>query len=230
MVVVVACHVNAAFVACSDFLDVVLEAFKRVDFALVDELTASHESRDAVALNKPFGYHTTCDLACLTNREYLANFGCASLLLGVFSVEHVSHGLFDLVDEFVDDRVLDDANIVMLGKALHAVVEFDIEPNNHGATRTGESDVVLGNMANTLANHIEFDLVALDGFERLNQCFGRTVHIGLDDDAEALLLLVFDRGEEVFNGSSTPFRILLLSAGCIMEFAHLYVLLGAALS
>ena len=177
LIVVVACHVDTTFVACPDFFDVVFEAFQCVYFALVDELAASHETRDAVALDNALCHHTTSNVTRLTNGEYLANLGCAGLLLRVFRVEHVSHSLFDLVDEFIDNRMLDDANIVMFSQALHAVIEFDIETNNHRSTRASESDVVLGNMANTFTDHVEFDLIALDSFERLNQCFSRTVHI-----------------------------------------------------
>ena len=77
--------------------------------------------------------------------------------------------------------MLDDANIVYLARLCTPLSSLAVNPITV-APSTGESNIVLGDMANALANHIEFDLVTLDGFERLNECFGRTVHIGLNDD------------------------------------------------
>ena len=71
----------------------------------------------------------TRDRADLRYAEDLANFGATQELLDLFLVEETGHGLFHVVEQFVDDRVALDFDVLgfgdLAGLGFRANVEAD---------------------------------------------------------------------------------------------------------
>src|SRR6185437_16300623 len=96
--VVVVGELDAAFEAGLDFLDVVLEAFERLDREVFgDDRPAAGEADATAALNVAVGDQTAGDVADLADLDDGADLGVAVQLLADFRLEHPRQGLFQVV-------------------------------------------------------------------------------------------------------------------------------------
>ena len=100
--------------------------------------------------------------------------------------EQAGHGLFDLVDKFVDNGVKLDLDAFVLGFVGDAAVDAGMEAKDDGVGSGGEGDIGLGDGSDSAVDDLEGDLLGIDLLEGFDDGFDRTLRIGLDDDLEGL--------------------------------------------
>src|SRR5215469_9677861 len=106
--VVVLLHGDTAFHAVAHFVDEILEAAQRFQFALEDHgVVAQHADRLA-ALDDAFGHHAAGHRAELGAAEHVAHLGDADDFFAHFHAQQTRGRLFHLVDHVIDDREVAD--------------------------------------------------------------------------------------------------------------------------
>ena len=112
--------------------------------------------------------------------------------------EHPLDGFLDVVGHLVDDVVAADLDLLFLGERDGAVFGGDAEADDDGLRRVGQDDVALGDPADRLQEHADRDFLVLELFEFLDEGFDRALDVGLQDQVQALELLLGHLAVEVF--------------------------------
>src|SRR5581483_9738415 len=102
--VVVLLDADAALHAVAHFVDVLLEAAQRFQFALEDHHVVAQHADRLVALDHALDHHAAGDRAEFRGAEHVAHFGGAENVLSHFGTEQTARRLFHLIDHVVDDR------------------------------------------------------------------------------------------------------------------------------
>ena len=110
-------------------------------------------------------------------------------ILAQLGFEQAGHGLFDLVDQFVNDGVKFDLHALALGRSGRAVLRLDPETDDNGVGSGGEENVRLADRSDRGMDDLEVDLLRLDIAQRLHQGLEGSLHIGLEHDAQGLALV-----------------------------------------
>ena len=81
---------------------------------------------------------------------------------------------------------------------IGAVFGGDAEADDDGLRRVGQDDVALGDSADRFQEHADRDFLVLELFEFLGEGFDRALDVGLQDQVQALELLLGHLAVEVF--------------------------------
>src|SRR4051794_11398242 len=195
--VLVALDGDAALVAFLDLADVVLEAPQRADPAGVDDAAVAHQAHGGAAADRAVGDVGAGDGADARGAEGLADLGGADGLLDLLGREQALHGVAQLLDDLVDDRVGADLDALavrhLAGLAHGAHVEAD--DDRVGGRR--QHDVVLGDAADALADERHLDLLLRQAGDLVGQRLERAGDVGLDDQRQLGQIALLGAGEDV---------------------------------
>ena len=188
---------DAALEVLGDFLDVVLEPLEGLDRPLVDLAALADQPGLGRALDRPLGDEAAGDGADLGDLEDLPDHGAAEVDLLDLGDEHPLDGLLDLVGDLVDDVVAADLDLLLVGQRDGPVLGGDAEADDDRLRGVGQEDVALGDPADALEEDADRDLGVLELLELLDQGLERALDVGLEDQVEALDLLLGHLAVEV---------------------------------
>src|SRR6478609_4269918 len=207
---------HAAFLAGLHFLHFVLEALQRRQLALMHDDVVANEADIGAALHGSVGDAATGDLADLGNVEHFQDLRIAQHGFAQRRREQAGHRLFDVVDEIVDDVVVADLDAVALGRGRRFLVGADGEADDGGVETLRQRHVGFGNAADAGMQDAGGDLVGAELFQRSQNGFQRTLHVGLDDQREILAARGFElrhhlleRAAHAGDGSGGVFALLM---------------------
>ncbi len=132
-------------------------------------------------------------------------------LLAGDRIQQSGHGLFHLVDEFIDDRVELHLHTFSFRSRERLVFELNIETENDCVGCAGQQHVGLVDRPHFLMKKLQVDLVTLDVGEAFGDRFDRALNVTLEHELEGLFVPLLDAGEEMLQGRA-PGRLQLLLA------------------
>src|SRR5215472_8906501 len=151
--------VDAAFHAVADFAGIILEPLERADLAFVNLHAVAHQANVGIAFDDAVQDITSGHGSHLGDAESLAYFGAALIGLLDDRLEQSSHRFFDLVLEFVDDRVQADIDLLHLRQFLRLALGTNVEADDHCVRRRGQQHIVLGNRADSGVQDLDLNLL-----------------------------------------------------------------------
>ena len=101
-------------------------------------------------------------------------------------IEQAGHRLLHLVDDVVDDRVQADVDLLALGDVGGVAIRPHVEADDDGVRRRRQQHVRLVDRADAAVDDADLDLLVGQLGQRVAEHFGRTLHVGLDDDRQLL--------------------------------------------
>src|SRR5439155_21568808 len=127
--VVVPLEHDAALETGRDLADVILDAPQGRDRALPDRLGAAEEPGLRAAADDAVHDHAAGDRR-LVRGEDLADLGVAEEALDHLRREHPGERLLHVVEQLVDDLVLADVDLRLLGRSLRGYVDLVVDPDD----------------------------------------------------------------------------------------------------
>src|SRR4051812_43183986 len=195
--VLVALDGDAALVAFLDLADVVLEAPQRADPAGVDDASVAHQAHGGAAADRAVGDVGAGDRADARGAERLTYLGGADGLLDLLGREQALHGVAQLLDDLVDDRVEPDLDALAVGDLAGLADRAHVEADDHGVGGRGQHDVVLGDAADALADERHLDLLLRQPSDLVGKRLQRARDVGLDDQRQLGQVALLSAGEDV---------------------------------
>src|SRR6266853_1568314 len=177
---------RTALKAGADFVGVVLEPAQRTDAPGIDHDAFAQHTDLGVALEYAIQHVTARDRADTLDAECIAHFGTAQMRFLEDGIEQSGHGLFDLVGDFVDDRVRANLDAFALRQIGGLAVRADVKCDDDRARSRCQQDVVFGDGANAGVNNLELHAVVGKLGQHLAQYFDRALHVRLDDKRQLL--------------------------------------------
>src|SRR5581483_2808884 len=132
---------DAAFHAVANFAGIIFEATQGADLSAEDNYVVAKQADLGIALDNAICNSATSNRADFRNTESLQYVGAALVRFFDRRLEQAAHGAFDLVLQFVDDRVQTDIDFFLLGEFLGFAFRADIETDDDGVGRGGEQNV-----------------------------------------------------------------------------------------
>ena len=123
---------------------IVLEPLERLDRALPDDRSLTEEAHLGATSDDTIGDHTTGDGADAGNPEDLAHFGFAGDNFFVLRLEKTEHGILDVFEKLVDDLVVADLDLFLVGQLTSLAVGADVEPEDGRIGSRSQLHVVFG--------------------------------------------------------------------------------------
>src|SRR5690606_19801086 len=178
--VVVVANADAALRTRAHFVDIVLEATKRLELAFEDhDVVAQHADRIA-ATDVAIHDDTTRNGAELTGAEHLANLGKAHDLLLHLRCQHAREHLLQIVDRFVDDAVVPDIDARFLDHVASGAVGAHVEADDPRIRSLCQRHVGLGDTADPARNDLYCNLIRGQLGQRVAQRLDTALHVGLE--------------------------------------------------
>src|SRR3954469_12521015 len=140
---------DAALEARQHLADVVVEAPQRTDLAVVDHGTVADQADLGAARDLAVGDHAAGDHAHARSAEDLADLDVADDVLDGLRRQQALHGVAQLVDRAVDDRVGPDLDALSVGERTRIAHRPDVEAHHDRVGRGRQVDVGLGDAADT---------------------------------------------------------------------------------
>src|SRR5690606_34617255 len=190
---------DTALEALGHLANVVLEPLERVDGPVVGDDSGAQQPGTGTALDHAFGDVATGDGSDPGNPEHGPDLGGAEhdfLLLGG---ELANQGLFDLVQQLVDDAVGADLDPQALGCLAGTRLRTHVEADDDGVGDVGEVDVVLVDAPHRPVDDLDLAAFAGDLADRLPERLERPLRVGFDDDPQGGVL-----GAELFEQALEP--------------------------
>src|SRR4051812_36099518 len=175
---------HAALEARLHLAHVVVEAPQRGDLAVIDDRAVAHQPALGAAGGVPVGDHAAGDDADLGGAEDLPDLERADGLLDLFRREHALHGVAQLVDRAVDDRVGADLDALALSQLARLAHRADVEAEDDRVGRGGEVDVGLRDAADAGVDDLNGDLVLRQLGDLVLEGLERARHVGLEHEPE----------------------------------------------
>src|ERR1700730_9836505 len=177
---------DAAFETRANFVGIFLEPAQRTDSAGVNHHSFTNDAHFGIALDDAVENVTAGDRADALDAESIAHFGAAEMRFLEDGLEQAGHGLFDLVGDFVNDRVQADVDVFALSQIRSFAIGAHVEGENDGARSGSEQDVGFGDGADAGVNDLQLHLIGGLLGEQLAENFDGALHIGLNDDGQFL--------------------------------------------
>src|SRR5690606_20492330 len=181
--VVVVLDAKAAFEAFANFLDIVLEALEAFELAGVDDNDLAQQAQTRAATYHAAGDYTARDRADLGGHEHLTDLGRTDDLFALLGCQHAGHGRLHLIHGVVDDVVVAQIDAIVLSQLARTCIGPGVEPDDDRLGRDCQIDVGFADAADGRMHDLHPDLVGRQLEQRRGQCFLRTLHVGLDDEA-----------------------------------------------
>ena len=144
--------------------------------------------------------HAAADLRPLGEFENLKNLRFSDYLLALFRFKFSGEGVGDILEQFVDDAVEADFDMLLLGQVVDARIDPDVESDDDRIGRRRERYVVFGDRTDRVGDHFRLDLLRRKLIERLRDGFAGTLYIGLDDDVQRVATFRIELAEEILRG------------------------------
>ena len=170
----------------------------------------------AVLLDFPFRDVTTGDTADSGNLEDLADIHGAEEVLLLDGFENPFQGLFDVLDELVDDGVVADLHLLLFGLFPGSLGGADVVGDDDGVGRGSQEDVALGDGTGGLVDDLEGDIGVLDLGQAVLDGLHGALNVGLEDQGKLLDLFLLDPVEEVVEGEASCGLVPLLIDGHLL--------------
>src|SRR5579864_6875982 len=179
---------DAALEPRPNLAHVVLETAEAADLPLPDDGAVARQSRLGVAAARDpaVGHQAAGDRPRLRRLEDLLHARGPQARFLERRLEQAGHGLLDLVRDVVDDRVLADVDLLAIRHALRVAIRLHVEADDDGTRGRREQHVRLVDGADAGVDDADLDAVVAQLRERVGQHFGRSLHVGFDDDREIL--------------------------------------------
>src|SRR3984893_866250 len=179
-------NADAALEAGANFVGVFLQPAERADAAGVNHHTFTNDAHFGIALDDAVENVTAGDRADALDAESVAHFGAAEMRFLEDGLEQAGHGLFDLVGDFVNDRVQADVDVFALSQIRSFAIGAHVEGENDGTRSGSEQDVGFGDGADAGVDDLQLHLIGGLLGKQLAENFDGALHIGLDDDGQFL--------------------------------------------
>ena len=134
----------------------------------------------------PFVTYAAGDRAEARDAEELPHLDLADRLLGADRREHPDERLLDVLGELVDHAVGADLDALAVGERARLGVRADVEADDHRVRGRGEHDVVLGDRAHALVDHVHAHLGVLDLGELGDRGLDGADDVALEDEVQVL--------------------------------------------
>ena len=168
-----------------------------MDVLLVDLDGIPDHAHEAASGDLAFEDVASCDKPDLGNAEDLPDLCLAGIDLADLRRQHALHGRLDIVDHIVDDVVLPDLDLLLLGKGLGTRSRTDVEADDERVRGGGKSDVALDDGTRGCSDDVQPDLARAELLERSLESLDGTLDVTLVDDVEVLDLAFADLVVEV---------------------------------
>src|SRR5690606_11140600 len=201
--IVVVLDLQTTVVAFGHFLHVVLEPFERRQFPGIDHHPVAYQADLGVPENLSAGYHTAGNGTELGDFEGLSDLRGTGYLFLDFRGEHALHGVLEVVDGIVDDRVHTDIDLFLVGQGSGIVHRPYVETDDHGIGGTGQQYIGFGDGPNPLMDDVDLDLIGGQLLEGIRQGLDRTVHVPFEDDVQLLEVAQGDPSSDFVQGDVT---------------------------
>jgi len=165
--VVVVLEGHAAFLTGVDLLDLVLEPLEGLQLALVDHHVVAEQAHPGGAPGDAFGDLAAGDLANPGDLEHFLDPGVADKVLLDLRAEQARGGLFHVIDQVVDDRVVADLDPLLVRALARRGISADVEADDRGAGGIRQGHVRFGDGADPRVQHADADLLVADLLQRL---------------------------------------------------------------
>src|ERR1019366_8437752 len=197
----VAGQADPALQVLGNLASVGAEATERLDPVSRHDLAAAPHPGPATD-DPAVGHEAARDHRGLADLEDLADL-CPTLdNLDDFGLEQPPEGGGDVIRQLVDDVVQPDVDAFGLGGPPRGISDLRVEADHDRIRRRGEQDVVVGDVAGRLVEHVQANVVGRELVEGVSDRTERTGHIGLQDDPELLGLAGLDLAIEVLERGS----------------------------
>src|SRR3954454_19986917 len=200
---------DAALEAGRDLADVLVEAAQRADRPVVHDGAVTDEADLRAARDLAVRDHAAGDDADARRAEDLADLDVAHDVLDGLRREHALHGVAQLVDRAVDDRVGADLHALAVRELAGLAHRADVEAEDDRVRRGGQVDVRLRDAADPGAHDVDLDLLLRQLGDLVLERLQRAGDVGLEHQAEVLHVarLVEDRGQRALEAAAA--RLLL---------------------
>src|SRR2546421_1257152 len=158
---------DAAFVAGRNLAHIVFAAPQRGDFAVVDTLFLAHDARLRRAGDFAISDATTGNDDVFPGLEYLLDLGMALDHLAVGRFQHTGQRGLDVVGQLINDIVVANIDAFFLRQALSRSIGFDVEANDYSIGCSGQVDIGLADVSNTLVDQAYLEIFIADFGERV---------------------------------------------------------------
>src|SRR5690606_36783322 len=216
-----ALELHAALLARRHLVDLVLEAFERVEHAQLQNHHVVADDADARALaDHAFGDAAARDPADLGDVEGLQNLGVAQEGFALERRHHAREHALNVVQQVEDDRVVADLDAFTFGQIGRLLRGPDVEAQDRRPGRLGQGDVGLGDAAGARLDGAGADLAVADLVQRADDGFGGVLNVGLDEDRQYRDLFGLQIGHHVDQRQRTARDLRLLALHALTVFGQ----------
>src|SRR6185503_1755519 len=187
---------DAALETGGDLAHVVLHSAQRLDVPVVHAAAAAQEARLSTATHDTVEHATAGDRR-LAGGEDLLDFGVADHCLDHHRLEHAGECLLHVVEQLVDDLVLANVDARLIGDPLRGCLHLRVESDDDRTRSRGEGQVGLGDVPDSVVDHLQADLLLRDLRERALDRFERPLDVGLEHELQLLGLALLDLREHL---------------------------------
>ena len=146
-------------------------------------MALSQNTRARRPSNPAIGHEATGDDAS-AQLEYLFHLGVSNDGFAQFRIQQAGHGVFDLVEQFINNAVkLDLHAFAFCGRNRHGL-DLHVEADDHCVGCTRQQNVRFRNRSDGRMNNFQIDFFALDLLQRVDDCFDGTLRVGFQNDPQ----------------------------------------------
>src|ERR671910_2249416 len=176
---------DAALEPGGDLAHVLRSAPERLDRPVVDDRAVADQARLGAARDAALGDVAAGDRADARGAEDGADLDGPDALLDLLGCEHALHGVAELVDRAVDDRVGPDLNALAVRDLAGVADRADVEAEHDRVGGRREHDVGLRDAAHAGEDHLHLDLGLRELGDLVLERLERARHVGLEHGVEA---------------------------------------------
>src|SRR5918994_1748601 len=177
---------DAALEPGGDLAHVLRSAAQRLDRPVVDDRAVADQAGLGAARDAALGDVAAGDRADARGAEDGADLDGPDALLDLLGCEHALHGVAELVDRAVDDRVGPDLNALAVRDLAGVADRADVEAEHDRVGGRREHDVGLRDAAHAGEDHLHLDLGLRELGDLVLERLERARHVGLEHQVEVL--------------------------------------------
>ena len=162
----------------------ILKAFERFQRAFVDYHIVAQQTHTSRAAGDALGNQTASHFANPRHFEHFFDFRVANKVFTNLGAQQSAGGGFHVIHQIIDHRIIANLDAFLIGRSARRGVGPHVKAHHWRPRGFGQTNITFRDRTHTGVQHPYPHLIITYFFHRLDNCLGRPLHIGLDQNRQ----------------------------------------------